>query len=56
MTRRLATFVLLAAGALPLGGCSIQLFSHDRTDGADPDRLDLLERRMEAVEKAIGTR
>ena len=54
MIRRMSVAALALAMLLPLGGCAVSLFSHDLGDGGvDEDKLQQLERRMDAIEKAL---
>ena len=53
MTRlvaRAASLLTLAAALLPTGGCAVSLFSREAP--AD-ERIEHLERRMDAVERAL---
>lgn len=53
MMRRLAALVVLAAATLPAGGCAVSLFSKEEARAADEERLASLERRVDAVERAL---
>lgn len=55
MRRVIARIALVALAAPMLGGCAVSLFS-DTTDDADSARLDRLEARIDAAEKASGVR
>jgi hypothetical protein len=50
LAARVAGLVVLSA-CLPLGGCAVSLFS-DHGFGEDEDRIEALEKRMDAIEKA----
>lgn len=53
MTRRIVLAALAAAAFLPLGGCAVSLFSESEPSPAAGTRLEALERRMDAIEKAL---
>ena len=55
MTRRILAVLVLAGAALPAGGCAVSLFSKEEVRSEDEARLAALERRMDAVEKALPT-
>jgi len=47
---------LVAALFLPLGGCAVSLFSDTKMGDAEEERIGALEKRMDAVEKALPPR
>jgi hypothetical protein len=50
---RAALVAAVAVAPLPLGGCAVSLFSdHDGNEDRD-ERLEHLERRMDAIERAL---
>ena len=55
-TRRIALAALAAATFLPLGGCAVSLFSKAEPSRVDDARVDALERRMDAIERALPPR
>lgn len=55
MRRAIARIALVALAAPMLGGCAVSLFS-DTSKSDDSERLDRLEARMDAAEKAAGVR
>lgn len=54
--RRVGLALGLAVAALASGGCAVSLFSSEKVSASDAERIEKLEHRMDAVERALPPR